>query len=67
MQSIKIEKGIPVPPPSLGSEMRKLEIGDSFVIEEKRSGHVSTVASRLQIKVKSVKVSKTQRRYWRVE
>jgi hypothetical protein len=70
MSAINIEKNIPITPrlkvaSELGTAIRSLEVGDSFLIGKKKLSSVSGIAKWAGIKIASRVVDKEQVRVWR--
>lgn len=64
---IEIEKNIPIPEKnSFSDQLRKMEIGDSFVISLKERGKINGYSVNLGIKFTSKKISDTDCRVWRI-
>jgi hypothetical protein len=65
---MNIDKNIPIPNRSGQTAiLRKLEVGDSFLIEEKKRTNVVPLANGVGIKVKTAKESDGWVRVWRIE
>lgn len=68
--TLKIEKGIPIPPVrpqfDLDGFLRKLEIGDSFLVSDKKAHAVYCAAYNRKIKLTRRTVKPHYIRYWRV-
>lgn len=69
MNSIKIEKGVPLPARGKANGMtdalRQMAIGDSFVVPLKSRGSALAIAQRLAVKVASRQEGKQNVRVWR--
>ncbi len=68
---MEIEKGIPIPNRnksdySMSEILRKMAVGDSIVIEKKKSAGWRSSARSLGIRVATRPVSETETRLWRV-
>ena len=69
IKEIKIETGVPLPKDGyvigLPAAMRKMEIGQSIVVEVS-AAHAAAAASSCGIKITQRKINATERRVWRI-
>lgn len=66
-----IEKGIPMPGrkgalPSIAATLRKMDIGDSFVVDKQQCINARVIANRLGMKVSFRQLNDKSGRVWRV-
>ena len=69
--NIKIEKGIPLPKRrkwgDIAKELRKMNVGDSFVVEIEQRGSINTAFRRLGFCCATEKIDDKTARVWRVK
>lgn len=67
----EIEKNIPIPPPSQWGKnlnfIKKLEVGDSFVVEKRSRGSIVTSARRTEIVLATRVLEDGRVRVWRTK
>jgi hypothetical protein len=66
LSTYKIEKGVPMPPTSLTSVLREMEVGDSIVISIAERANIYKFGTDAGIKVKTSQVDTQSVRVWRI-